>query len=232
MTLTSWNAPITVGAPAVTDVIPAAGFEVDAILTLAAAAERGSEHPFASAIVHGASDRGLTAIEPTSVAMIPHHGIRARLGERRVLVGSRALLEAAGVKAAALANDAVRLVGEGKSPVFVALDDRAAGIIAIGAPGVALPSDPAGGMRTESAESLVGRDPSAGSAARCLVCGHAIPAGAGISARFGKRTLRFTCVGCLRRFDAYLDRFLERQEDFCCEEAAESPASEWRCDRP
>ena len=133
MTLTSWNVPITVGTPAVTDVIPAAGFEVDAILTLAAAAERGSEHPFATAIVHGAADRGLTAIEPTSVATIPHHGIRARFGERRVLVGSRALLEAAGVKAAALANDAVRLVDEGKSPVFVALDDRAAGIIAIGA---------------------------------------------------------------------------------------------------
>ena len=80
-----------------------------------------------------ASDRRLTAIEPTAVAVIPHHGIRARFGERRVLVGSRALLEAAGVKAAALANDAVRLVDEGKSPVFVALDGRAAGIIAIGA---------------------------------------------------------------------------------------------------
>ena len=231
MILTSWNVPITVGTPAVTDVIPAAGFEIDAVLTLAAAAERGSEHPFASAIVHGAADRGLTAIEPTSVAMIPHHGIRARLGERRVLVGSRALLEAAGVKAAALANDAVRLVDEGKSPVFVALDDRAAGIIAIGAPVHASSSDPAGAMRTESAESLMWRDPSAGSAARCLVCGHAIPAGAGSSARFGERTLRFQ----VRRPSAPLpgaSRSLSRRPwDSCCEEGAEeSPPSELRRD--
>ncbi len=125
---------ITVGKPAVTDVIPAEGFEVDAILALAATAERDSEHPLAAAIIEGAAERGLTPIEPTSFEAIPGHGIRAWLGERRVLVGNRAFLEAAGVKAAALESEAARLADDGKTPVFVALDDRAAGVVAIADP--------------------------------------------------------------------------------------------------
>ena len=125
---------ITLGKPAVTDVIPAPGFEVDAILALAAAAERDSEHPLAAAIVEGAAERGLTPLEPTSFEAVPGHGIRARLGDTRILVGKRAFLEAAGVQAAALEHDAARLADEGKTPVFVAFDDRVAGIIAIADP--------------------------------------------------------------------------------------------------
>jgi Cu+-exporting ATPase len=125
---------ITVGKPAVTDVVPAAGFEIDAILSLAAAAERDSEHPLAAAIIESAAQRGLTPIAATRFEAVPGHGIRAWLGERRVLVGKRVFLEAAGVKAAALEPDAVRLADEGKTPVFVAVDDRAAGIVAIADP--------------------------------------------------------------------------------------------------
>ena len=125
---------ITVGKPAVTDVVPASGFEVDAILSMAAAAERDSEHPLAAAIVEGAAERGLTPIEPTRFEAVPGHGIRAWLGEHRVLIGNRAFLEAAGVKAATLEGEASRLADEGKTPVFVALDDRAAGIVAIADP--------------------------------------------------------------------------------------------------
>ena len=125
---------ITVGKPAVTDVVPAAGFEVDAILALAAAAERDSEHPLAAAIVDGAAERGLTPIAPTRFEAVPGHGIRAWLGESRVLVGKRVFLEAAGVKAGGLETDATRLADEGKTPVYVALDDRAAGVIAIADP--------------------------------------------------------------------------------------------------
>ena len=125
---------ITVGKPAVTDVVPTAGFEIHAILSLAAAAERDSEHPLAAAIVESAAERGLTPITATRFEAVPGHGIRAWLGERRVLVGKRVFLEAAGVKAAALEPDAVRLADEGKTPVFVAVDDRAAGIVAIADP--------------------------------------------------------------------------------------------------
>ena len=125
---------ITLGKPAVTDVVPAKGFEIDAILSMAAAAERDSEHPLASAIVEGAAGRGLTPIKPTSFMAVPGRGIRAHLGERRVLVGKQAFLAAEGVKAEELELDAARLADEGKTPVFVAVDDRVADVIAIADP--------------------------------------------------------------------------------------------------
>jgi hypothetical protein len=68
-------------------------------------------------------------------------------------------------------------------------------------------------------------------AAHCLVCGNAIPEGEGLTARFGQRTLRFKCPGCLARFEADPDRYLAGHDPSCCpEDHAESPASEWRCD--
>ena len=125
---------ITLGKPTVTDIVPAEGFEIDAILSMAAAAERDSEHPLASAIVNGATERGLTSLSATRFEAVPGHGIRAWLGASRVLVGKRAFLEAAGVDTAALEAPAIRLADEGKTPVFVALDGRAAGILAIADP--------------------------------------------------------------------------------------------------
>ncbi len=125
---------ITLGRPAVTDVVPAAGFTAEAVLAAAAAAERDSEHPLAAAIVESARERGLEVGAPTAFEAVPGHGIRAHLGDTRVLVGKRAFLEAAGAQAAALEADAVRLADDGKTPVFVAVGDRAAGVIAIADP--------------------------------------------------------------------------------------------------
>jgi Cu+-exporting ATPase len=125
---------ITLGKPAVTDIVPATGFEVDVVLSLAAAAERYSEHPLAAAIVEGAAERGLTQIGTSGFEAVPGHGVRVHSGSRTILVGKRAFLEEAGVDAAALEGDAARLADEGKTPVFVALDDRAAGVIAIADP--------------------------------------------------------------------------------------------------
>ncbi|MEP7378089.1 MAG: copper-translocating P-type ATPase [Chloroflexota bacterium] len=125
---------ITIGKPAVTDIVPAEGFEAEAVLSLAAAAERDSEHPLAAAIRDAAAQRGLTPPELTDFEAIPGHGIRARVDERRLLVGKRPFLESAGVKGAPLEADAARLADEGKTPVFVAFDGRLAGIIAIADP--------------------------------------------------------------------------------------------------
>ncbi len=125
---------ITLGKPSVTDIVPAPGFEADAILAMAAAAERDSEHPLAAAIVEMATQRGLTRIGTSDFDAVPGHGIRARFGTHRILVGKRVFLEAAGVKAAWLEDDARRLSGEGKTPVFVAFDDRVMGLIAIADP--------------------------------------------------------------------------------------------------
>jgi Cu+-exporting ATPase len=125
---------ITVGRPAVTDVVAAAGLEADAVLGLAAAAERDSEHPLAAAIVAGAAERGLTPLQPAGFEAVPGHGIGASVGDRSVLVGKRAFLQAAGIAAEALEPAAVRLADEGKTPVFVAIDGRVAGVIAIADP--------------------------------------------------------------------------------------------------
>ena len=69
------------------------------------------------------------------------------------------------------------------------------------------------------------------SASRCLVCNSDIPDGAGVTARYAGRTLRFKCTGCYARFEEDPGRYLGRHEPACCEpEAGASPASEWRCD--
>jgi len=125
---------ITLGKPAVTDVVPSEGFAADDILAAAAAAERDSEHPLAAAIVEGAMERGLTAVTPDGFEAVPGHGIRARIGAETILVGKRAFLEAAGVHAGALEADALRLADEGKTAVYVAIAGRAAGLIAIADP--------------------------------------------------------------------------------------------------
>jgi len=80
--------------------------------------------------------------------------------------------------------------------------------------------------------SLVIRNSTLEAGGRCIVCGGDIPAGEGITARYGERTLRFKCPGCLARFETDPDRFLAGHPDGCCEDHdhAHSPASEWRCD--
>jgi Cu+-exporting ATPase len=125
---------ITVGKPAVTDIVAADGFDPDNVLILAAAAERDSEHPLAAAILGSAAERRLTPPEVSSFEAVPGHGIRASLADRRLLVGKRVFLEAGGVNAEPLAGQAARLADEGKTPVFVGVDDRLAGVIAIADP--------------------------------------------------------------------------------------------------
>ena len=82
-----------------------------------------------------------------------------------------------------------------------------------------------------SPTSIVIRNSRLEPGARCLVCGNDIPAGDGLTARYGDRTLRFKCAGCLSRFEADPERYLAGHEASCCKEDQESsPPSEWRCD--
>ena len=82
-----------------------------------------------------------------------------------------------------------------------------------------------------TAVSMVIRNSPLEPSARCLVCGDDIPAGDGLTARYGDRILRFKCSGCLTRFEADPERYLAGHEAGCCgNERERSPASEWRCD--
>ncbi|HEX6183763.1 MAG TPA: copper-translocating P-type ATPase [Pyrinomonadaceae bacterium] len=122
---------LTKGKPELTDVLPLEGFSSEELLRLAAVADRRSEHPLAEAIVNGARSRGVELGEPDEFDAVPGHGVEATVEGRRVAVGNRRLLERAGVPVSAFEQAAARLADEGKTPMFVAVDGRPAGVIGV-----------------------------------------------------------------------------------------------------
>lgn len=123
---------ITRGQPAVTDIVSAwpAGSENE-LLRLAAAVEKGSEHPLGEAIVAEAGNRELSLPEPQGFQAEAGHGVAAQVEGRQVVVGSPRMMAERGLDTAALAAEVTRLQGEGKTTVLVAIDGRPAGAIAI-----------------------------------------------------------------------------------------------------
>jgi Cu+-exporting ATPase len=122
---------LTKGRPELTDVLPLEGFGEGELLRLAAAADRRSEHPLAEAIVRGARGRGVEFGEPGRFEAVPGHGVEATVAGRAVLVGNRKLMERGGVPFGPFERGAGRLSDEGKTPMFVAVDGRPAGLVAV-----------------------------------------------------------------------------------------------------
>jgi Cu+-exporting ATPase len=122
---------ITRGEPALTDVVVTGTLAEDDLLRLVASAERSSEHPLAQAIVRGAEERGLRLTEPADFESVTGKGIRVAVDGHDLLVGNRRLLADAGLDTSALESDAERLSGEGKTPMFVAVDGTPAGLVAV-----------------------------------------------------------------------------------------------------
>jgi Cu+-exporting ATPase len=122
---------ITRGEPALTDVVASPGQEDGDVLRLAASLERGSEHPLGEAIVTGAEWRGLALADTTNFAAIPGHGVNGRVGDRDVLLGNAKLMRDRRIAIETLAKDWERLANEGKTPMYVAVDGKAAGLIAV-----------------------------------------------------------------------------------------------------
>jgi Cu+-exporting ATPase len=122
---------ITKGKPELTDVLPLEGFAGDEVLRLAAVADRRSEHPLAEAIVRGARGRGIEVGEPEQFGAVPGHGVEAVVEGRRVAVGNRKLMAREKVSVAGFEGVAARLADEGKTPMFVAVDGRAAGVVGV-----------------------------------------------------------------------------------------------------
>jgi Cu+-exporting ATPase len=122
---------ITKGRPELTDVLPLRGYTADAVLRLAAIADKRSEHPLAEAIVHGARSRGMEVDEPEHFSAVPGHGAEATVRGKRVAVGNRKLMQRENVTLAAVEQFAARLADEGKTPMFVAVDGKPAGMIGV-----------------------------------------------------------------------------------------------------
>ena len=121
---------ITKGSPELTDLVPAPGFGGDELLSLAAAAEKASEHPLGEALVRAAEARGLALPPAESFSALPGRGIEAKVGGREVLAGSARLLAERGIGSGDGEAKAASLAEDGKTPMFVAVDGRYAGLVA------------------------------------------------------------------------------------------------------
>jgi Cu+-exporting ATPase len=124
---------ITKGKPELTDVILGDQPIVkdDELLRLSASVEKVSEHPLAQAIVEGAQVRKLELAEVKDFEAIPGHGVSAKVEEKRILIGNLKLMNREKIALGSLEEQSKSLADDGKTPMFIALDGKAAGIIAV-----------------------------------------------------------------------------------------------------
>jgi Cu+-exporting ATPase len=121
---------LTEGKPKVTDVITNGISEAD-LLQLAASAEKGSEHPLGEAIVKGAEEKGIELKKLDSFKAIPGHGIEVTIDNRNILAGNRKLMVERRISFDHLEAISDQLAEEGKTPMYIAINDNIAGIIAV-----------------------------------------------------------------------------------------------------
>jgi Cu+-exporting ATPase len=125
---------LTMGRPALTDLVVAEGFVRDEVLALVASAEAPSEHPIAQAIVEAARRDGLPVEAAEGFEATPGFGVRAHIGGCLVEVGADRLMRRLDLDITRFADEAVGLAGDGKSPLYAAVDGRLAAILAVADP--------------------------------------------------------------------------------------------------
>ncbi len=121
---------ITEGKPRVTDIITINGFEKDMLLQLSASAEKGSEHPLGEAIVNEAEIKDMKLISVESFEAIPGHGVIVNIQGKTMILGNLKLMKDKGIEVI-LEHESDRLAEEGKTPMFIAIDNKFVGIIAV-----------------------------------------------------------------------------------------------------
>ncbi len=122
---------ITEGRPEVTDIITTELVNKNEILQLAASAEKGSEHPLGEAIVRDADKKGLLFIKPDKFHALPGRGIEAEIEGKALLLGNKKLMEDRKIDLLHLEKESDRLASEGKTPMYIAVNNQLAGIIAV-----------------------------------------------------------------------------------------------------
>ncbi|SMD01233.1 heavy metal translocating P-type ATPase [Primorskyibacter flagellatus] len=125
---------LTMGKPKLTDTVALGEVSEADLLSLAAALERGSEHPLAEAIVEGAEAQGATRQEAADFEAVTGKGVRGKVGEHAVALGNTAMMQDLALDTARAEEKADSLRAEGKTAMFVAVDGALAGIVAVADP--------------------------------------------------------------------------------------------------
>ena len=125
---------LTMGKPKLTDTVVLGDVPQADLLSLAAALERGSEHPLAEAIVEGAEAQGASRQEVTDFDAVTGKGVRGKVGNRSVALGNAAMMQEMGLGTSAAEARADTLRAEGKTAMFIAVDGVLVGIVAVADP--------------------------------------------------------------------------------------------------
>ena len=121
---------ITEGKPKVTDII-AKNYSKDEVLALAASAEKGSEHPLGEAIVREAEEKNVQLKAIENFSAIPGHGIKVDIEGKTILLGNLKLMKENSIEVGSLGKESDRLASEGKTPMYIAIDNVLEGIVAV-----------------------------------------------------------------------------------------------------
>jgi Cu+-exporting ATPase len=122
---------LTLGRPVFTKAVSVAPFDENEVLRLAASADQGSEHPLANAIVEAARERRLQLAKPETFESSTGIGVRAKVDGHAIVLGNTRLIEEVGADSRPLASDAEALRAEGASVIYLAVDGRLAGLLAV-----------------------------------------------------------------------------------------------------
>lgn len=121
---------LTQGQLSLTDII-ANDREENQLLQIAASAERGSEHPIGKSIVHAASEKGIETTVPTEFNAVTGNGIIAQLDENKVIIGNLSLMQQHEIPTQTLEAEAERLQAEAKTVLWIAIDEKLSGLLAV-----------------------------------------------------------------------------------------------------
>jgi Cu+-exporting ATPase len=122
---------LTKGEPEITDIITVNGFSEEEILKYAACAEKNSEHPLAEAILKRAEEKQIKLIDPEQFNAIEGHGIEASIDGKEILLGNAKLMRDRQIEIESLEKKADELAQDGKTPIYISLTGKAAGLIGV-----------------------------------------------------------------------------------------------------
>jgi len=122
---------ITEGKPSLTDVVAVNGFSTDDVLLFSASVEKASEHPLGEAIINGAKEKSLTLSDPKDFNATPGFGVEATVDGRKILLGNLKMMQKNSIELANLQERSRQFADKGKTPMYVAIDGVAGGIIAV-----------------------------------------------------------------------------------------------------